>query len=87
MLIARGEINERLDAVAELAGNRVMGMTLAEELGGVYDMERLMNKVAYRNLNARDCLALCASLKKIPGIRDLLRDVQSIKMIRAYCMP
>ena len=66
-----------MDAVAELAGNRVTGMTLEEELGGVYDMERLMNKVAYRNLNARDCLALCASLKKIPGIRDLLRDVQS----------
>jgi DNA mismatch repair protein MutS len=76
-LLDVGEINERLDAVAELAGNRVTGMTLEEELGGVYDMERLMNKVAYRNLNARDCLALCASLKKIPGIRDLLRDVQS----------
>jgi DNA mismatch repair protein MutS len=55
-------------------------MTLAEELGGVYDMERLMNKVAYRNLNARDCLALCASLQKIPGIKDLLSDVQSLAL-------
>ena len=73
-LLDAGEINERLDAVAELAGNRVMGMMLAEELGGVYDMERLMNKVAYRNMNARDCLALCASLKKIPEIRRLLSE-------------
>ena len=74
------EINSRLDAVAELVSDRVLGMTLSEELEGVYDMERLMNKVAYRNMNARDCLALCASLKRIPGIRELLRDVRSDEM-------
>ena len=74
-LIRREEINRRLDAVDELVRNRVMAMTLAEELDGVYDMERLLSKVAYRNLNARDCLALCASLKRIPGIRSLLEPV------------
>ena len=76
-LIRIDEINHRLDAVAELVGNRVLGMTLSEELEGVYDMERLLTKVAYRNLNARDCLALGASLKKIPGILNLLQDVES----------
>ena len=79
-LLDEKEINDRLDAVAELVGNRVLGMTVAEELTGVYDMERLMNKVAYRNMNARDCLALCASLRKIPGIRNLLSDVQSLEL-------
>ena len=81
-LLDPNEINARLDAVEELVRDRVLGMTLSEELEGVYDMERLMNKVAYRNMNARDCLALCASLKRIPGIRDLLRGVQSGEMIR-----
>ena len=76
------EINNRLDAVQEMVGNRPLGMTLAEELEGVYDMERLMNKVAYRNMNARDCLALCASLKKIPGIIELLKDIHSLEMVR-----
>ena len=76
------EINSRLDAVEELVKDRVLGMTLSEELEGVYDMERLMNKVAYRNMNARDCLALCASLKRIPGIRSLLWKTQSREMIR-----
>ena len=76
------EINARLDAVEELVWDRILGMTLSEELEGVYDMERLMNKVAYRNMNARDCLALCASLKRIPGIRELLHSVQSAEMIR-----
>ena len=81
-LLDKGEINSRLDAVEELVNDRLLGMTLAEELEGVYDMERLMNKVAYRNMNARDCLALCASLKRIPGIRDLLYHAQCKEMIR-----
>ena len=81
-LLDEKEINSRLDAVQEMVNDRILGMTLAEELEGVYDMERLMNKVAYRNMNARDCLALCTSLKRIPGIRNLLCNVQSAAMIR-----
>ncbi len=83
-LLDEKEINNRLDAVEELVNDRILGMTLAEELEGVYDMERLMNKVAYRNMNARDCLALCASLKRIPGIRNMLINVQSAEMIRIH---
>ena len=83
-LLDEKEINNRLDAVQELVNDRILGMTLAEELEGVYDMERLMNKVAYRNMNARDCLALCASLKRIPGIRNLLGNAQSAAMIRIH---
>ncbi len=81
-LIDVEEIKARLDAVEELVQNRLLGMTLSEELEGVYDMERLMNKVAYRNMNARDCLALCTSLKKIPAIKDLLCNVSSSNMLR-----
>ena len=81
-LLDEKEINSRLDAVEELVNDRMLGMTLSEELEGVYDMERLMNKVAYRNMNARDCLALCASLKRIPGVKDLLRNAKSAEMIR-----
>lgn len=70
-------IQSRLDAVEELYGQHVLNMTIAEELEGVYDMERLLSKVAYRNLNARDCLSLAASLKKLPAILELLNDVNS----------
>ena len=79
-LLDREEINARLDAVEELTGNRMIGITLAEELDGVYDMERLLSKVSYRNLNARDCLALCASFRKIPGIRELIREMKSAEL-------
>ena len=37
-------------------------MTLAEELQGVYDIERLLSKVAYKSMNARDCLSCRAEI-------------------------
>ena len=77
-LLSREEINGRLDAVEALVKNRLAGMRLAEELEGVYDMERLLSKVSYRSLNARDCLALCASFKRIPGIRELLASLAGV---------
>ena len=79
-LLDRNEINARLDAVEELANNRITGISLTEELDGVYDMERLLSKVSYRNLNARDCLALCSSFKRIPGIRELIRDMKCTEL-------
>lgn len=79
-LLSQNDINLRLDAVEELVHNRITGITLAEELDGVYDLERLLSKVSYRNLNARDCLALCASLKRLPAIRDLLKEMQSAEL-------
>ena len=77
-LLEREEINGRLDAVEALAQSRMIGISLAEELEGVYDMERLLSKVSYRNLNARDCLALCASFKRIPGIRELVASLPGV---------
>ena len=76
-LLNLSEIRRRQDAVEEMAGNRLMAMSLEEELAGVYDIERLISKVAYRNLNARDCLALGASLKRIPEIQNALQGARS----------
>ncbi len=76
-LINREKIERRLDAVEEFSGQHVLTMTLLDELQGVYDVERLLSKVAYKSINARDCLALCASLRKVPGIRELLGNCRS----------
>lgn len=76
-LTDRQQILRRLDAVEEFAGQHVLTMTLSEELQGVYDIERLLSKVAYKSMNARDCLALCASLGKVPGVRNLLDNAKS----------
>ncbi len=76
-LIDQEKIERRLDAVEEFANQHVLTMTLLDELQGVYDIERLLSKVSYKSINARDCLALCASLQKVPGIRNLLMDGRS----------
>ena len=88
-LTDRAQIERRLDAVEEFAGQHVLTMTLSEELQGVYDIERLLSKVAYKSINARDCLALCASLGKVPGIRGLLENAssQAVREIRDQLDP
>ena len=70
----------------EFAGQHVLTMTLSEELQGVYDVERLLSKVSYKSLNARDCLSLCASLKKVPGIRSLLENAKSEGVKAVYAL-
>ena len=85
-LVNREEILRRLDAVEEFTSQHVLTMTLSEELQGVYDVERLLSKVSYKSLNARDCLSLCASLKKVPGIRNLLAGAQSQGVQAVYAL-
>lgn len=85
-LVNREEIIRRLDAVEEFTSQHVLTMTLSEELQGVYDVERLLSKVSYKSLNARDCLSLCASLKKVPDIRNLLSGAQSQGVQAVYAL-
>ncbi len=82
-------IERRLDALAEFTDQHVLTMTLADALHGVYDMERLLSRVAYKSINAKDCLALGASLGRVPSIRQLLDDCKSpaVKDIRARLDP
>jgi len=71
------EIAKRHDAVAEMTENSALMENVREALDGVYDMERLMSKVAYGSLNARDCLALGRSLRNAEQIRKKLGDARS----------
>ena len=42
---------------------------LREALSGVYDVERLLSRIAYDALNARDCLSLRATLQVVPLVK------------------
>ena len=79
-LLRRDDILARHDAVEEMTENPVLTASVGDELTGVYDMERLVSKVAYRSLNARDCLALSSSLKKVPELRGLLDGAESSEL-------
>ncbi len=68
-LYDKGEIERRLDAVEELMRDPMGSAQLREILNGVYDVERLLSRIAYDAVNARDCLALKNSLDAVPRIK------------------
>ena len=75
-LAVREEIDARLDAVQALAGAVMTVDVLREALEHVYDIERLLSRISYRSINAKDCLALCESLSHVPTIHDALAEIR-----------
>ncbi len=73
-LIVKSEIELRLGAVDMLVNDPMLLDELRERLSPVYDVERLLSKIAYESVNPHDCLALAKSLNAVPGIRELLKD-------------
>lgn len=71
-LIQKSAIEERLDAVAALYEQPVLQEELLEKLRQVYDMERLLSRISYKTLSARDCLSLLRSLDQVPQVQALL---------------
>ncbi len=74
-LLSKEKIEARLSAVEALYDQPVLSENLRWQLSQVYDMERLLSKVSYRTLNARDCLSLLRSLERAPEILSLLSSV------------
>jgi DNA mismatch repair protein MutS len=70
--ISLAEIEDRLEAVAELKTRTVAREEIRKELEGILDLERLTSRVTLGTVTPRDLLALQASLEKIPQLRGLL---------------
>ncbi|MBR6767646.1 MAG: DNA mismatch repair protein MutS, partial [Clostridia bacterium] len=64
-----GDINKRLDAVEQFMMNPMASDSLRDIFDSVYDVERLLSRIAYDAVNARDCLSLLTTLEAIPGIK------------------
>ena len=69
-----GEIQRRLDAVEQFMRNPMASDSLRQIFDGVYDVERLLSRIAYDAVNARDCLALISTLENVPLIQDYRRE-------------
>lgn len=65
-------INQRLNSVEFMVNNFFLRTRLKELLKQVYDLERLLGRVAYGTANARDLVALRTSLAIIGPIRAVL---------------
>ena len=70
-------IHARLDAVAELAGDAIRRQQLRQALRHIYDIERLLGRVACGTANARHLTALRASLAGLAAVRTALEGCQA----------
>ena len=77
----RLQIEARLDAVGELMEKPMTAEGLRQTFDSVYDVERLLSRIAYDTVNARDCLALVATLDCVPLIREYCGELDA-KLIR-----
>jgi len=75
------EINRRYGIIEKLLTEFILKEDLVKELDSVYDLERLSGRVAYGNLNARDLIQLKNSLKALPAIHDILKELNYSKNI------
>jgi len=72
-----GELNERLDAVAEFKNALILRDRLRTELKNIVDLERLMARISLGRANARDLVALKTSADAIPHIKETLADANA----------
>ncbi|WP_411292290.1 DNA mismatch repair protein MutS [Staphylococcus kloosii] len=73
-LIHQQQIDARLDTVEQFIAHFIERDTLRGYLNQVYDIERLVGRVSYGNVNARDLIQLKHSIMEIPNIKVLLND-------------
>ena len=76
-LMNRRAIDERLEAVETLYHQMIWREDIREQLASIYDLERLVGRIAFGTANGRDLVALKASLHKIPALKQLCAETSS----------
>jgi DNA mismatch repair protein MutS len=79
-LLDRDRIAGRHDAVAALRGRVQAREHLHDRLRDVYDIERLISRIARGRANARDLRSLEATLAVVPDLRDALDGTGAAKL-------
>jgi DNA mismatch repair protein MutS len=83
-LTDKNEIERRYDLVSLLSTEFILRDDLIKSLDQVYDLERLVGRITYGNLNAKDLLQLKSSLKELPKIQSILTDLKFDKKIETF---
>ncbi len=76
-LLNKAEIQKRLDTTEELVNDTTLRLSFKEHLEPVYDLERIVSRIAYGTANAKDLLALKNSLAQLPAIQKSLAQGKS----------
>lgn len=74
-LIQETQINSRLDHISVLIERFFERNAIKEALNHVYDMERLVGRVSFGNVNARELNQLKLTLQQMPAIVQALNEM------------
>ena len=83
-LILKGEINDRFDCLESLNNELITRDEIREYLNPVYDLERLITRIAYRTANPRDLIAFKSSIEMLSPIKTILSDFDT-REIKHIC--
>ena len=73
-LVDPAAIRRRQSAVSAICEQFLLREELRRDLSGILDLERLAAKAVYGSANAKDLLAIAASLARVPRLRAQLFD-------------
>ncbi len=76
------KIEHRLDRVQMLNENFMIREELKDQLKEIYDLERLIARVAYGSANAVDCIRLYKTIRLVPNILNLLKDYEVFEELK-----
>ena len=76
-LINTDAIEKRHESVAEFLDRYIDRQELGEYLSSVYDLERLIGRISSGLAGTKDMLALAASLKMLPHIKNIINTFSS----------
>lgn len=83
-LTDKNELERRYDFVSILSTEFILRDDLIKSLDNVYDLERLVGRISYGNLNAKDLLQLKSSLKELPTIKKIIEELHFDKDIETF---
>ena len=83
-LLDKTGIESRLDAVEALNEELVNREELREYLNTIYDLERLITRIALKTANPRDLLAFKTSIHYLPDIYNMLSQFHAARFQEIY---
>ncbi len=76
-LMKHTDILNRLDAVEELCSNTAALSETRDALKGIYDLERLMTRIMYKNAAPKDVILLGQTCSRFPVLKKILGGMKS----------
>jgi len=83
-LLYKDAIEKRLDVIEAINKELIVREELREYLNTIYDLERLLTRIALKTANPRDLLAFKTSIQYLPDIYNLLRELPCERINEIY---